>query len=88
MLEEGKEHGGLLIFGESLVLAVFHHAYYLRPVAAPELEVPANGAVDGAKDLARKFAINDGHDRRLVIIVHREGATGQHRGPSGTEVSG
>ena len=63
LLEEGKEHGGLLIFGERLVLAVLYHAHNFRSFAAPELEMPTDCFVDGSENLAGKFAIHHGDQR-------------------------
>src|ERR1700739_4065705 len=86
MLEEGKEHRRFLIFGEGLVLAVFHHANDFCSLAAPELEVPADRFVDGTEYLAGKFAIDDGPHRSLVLVVHGEGPSGEKCGPGGAEV--
>ena len=74
MLEEGKEHGGLGVFGERLVFTVFHHADHFRPVAAaPEFEMLTYCIIGEPEDLARKFAIHNGHHRSLVCVVHGEG---------------
>src|SRR5271154_4196329 len=86
MLQEGKEHRRLLIFGEGLVLAVFHHAYNFCSLAAPELEVPSDRFIDGSEDLARKLAIDDCHQWSLVLVVHGEAPAGQKRGAGGAEV--
>ena len=88
VLEEGKEHRRLGVFGEGLVFAVFHHAYNFRPLAAPELEMPADCLVDGSENLAGKFAIDDGDHGSLVFIVHGEGPAGQKCGPGGAEIIG
>jgi hypothetical protein len=49
VLEEGKEHGGLEIFGQGFILAVLHHAYHFGSVAAaPELEMSTNCLIDGS----------------------------------------
>ena len=45
--------------------------------AAPELEVPADCLVDGAENLAGKFAIDHRDDGSLVIVVHGEGPAGE-----------
>src|SRR5271170_6004113 len=86
MLQEGKEHGRLLIFGKGLVLAVFHHTYNFCSLAPPEFEVPTDRFVDGPEDLAGKFAIDDGHHGSLVLVVHGQVPAGQKRGPGGAEV--
>src|SRR5580698_3498823 len=88
MLEKGKEHGRLGIFGEGLVLAIFDNSNNFCPLASPEFEMATNRLVDGAEDLACKFAIHDGHDGSLVFIVHGEGSACQKCGPGGAEIVG
>ena len=54
---EGEEHGGLLVFGQRAIFAVFHHADNFRAVSSPELEVAADGLVDRSEDLHRELRL-------------------------------
>lgn len=88
VLEEREEHGRLLIFREGAVLTVFDHADDLRAVAAPELEVAADGFVDRAKDLDREGAVDKGDGGGSLLVVHGEIAARQEPCSRGVEISG
>ena len=67
----------LRIFGEAVVLAVFDDADDLDAGAVLESVGAADGGVDGAKELAREFAIDDGDARGSLVVVPGEVAAGQ-----------
>src|SRR5258708_11809445 len=86
---EGREHVVIGVLGKGLVFRVFRHADNFRSVAAaPEPEMATYCFIGGPEDLACKFAIDDGHDRSLVVIVRGEGTARQKCRSSSTEIVG
>src|SRR5258708_1912743 len=85
-LQDRKKHRRLWIFGDAIIFSVFHYAHHLSARTIRLLEVTARGTGYGAKDLARKFLVDDGHGRRVFVVMPRKGPAREQRGARGLEV--
>src|ERR1700686_249003 len=87
-LQDGEKHRGVRVFSEGPIFSIFYYAHHFDARSVPHLVVCAHGMGSGAKDLARKFLVDDGHAWRIFIIVPSEGPARQQDSARRVEVIG
>src|ERR1700689_5088265 len=77
ILQDGLEEGGLWLFCHGLVLAIFGDADDLHAGAVCHFEVAAHRFLDGAEQLTREGAVDDGDAWPMRIVLAGEDSAGE-----------
>ena len=73
-----QKHRWPWLFGEFEVFSVLRHTNYLYSRSIRHLVKAADRVLHGAEDSARELLVDYGDRRRILVVVPRKAATGEH----------